>query len=337
MKIFMMGNFGSTNQAINGQSIKTITIFNILATRYVVNIFDISSQISFCGMIKHIQNIFTSQKYVVMPGPKGVVFFLPIITLFAKILKRPLVYIAVGGWIDELSINSNFIRVILSKQTRVIVETNYTKNKLNSIGLNNVVSIPNAKKYLPNRPNLLTINNHYISFVYLSRITESKGVFELISAFEVLHEKFPNIKLNFYGPVDSKINDIFYEKINKSRNIKYLGTVKPSDAPKSLSNNQVFVLPTYYPGECFPGALIDSFYAGLPIITTDWKSNSEIVKDGYNGILVKPKDYISLSCAMELMVVNPPLVHMLSQNSYASYAEYSYEKISNSLLAELED
>lgn len=39
--------------------------------------------------------------------------------------------------------------------------------------------------------------------------------------------------------------------------------------------------------------IVEGLYDGLPVITTNVGGIPEIVKDGINGYLVKPKDFVS--------------------------------------------
>lgn len=46
-----------------------------------------------------------------------------------------------------------------------------------------------------------------------------------------------------------------------------------------LRNYFALLFPTYFHGEGFAGCIIDAFFAGIPIIATDWLYNKDIVKD----------------------------------------------------------
>lgn len=54
-----------------------------------------------------------------------------------------------------------------------------------------------------------------------------------------------------------------------------------------LKNYDALLFPTYYEGEGFAGTIIDAFAAGLPVIASDWKYNSEIIKQGITGVITK--------------------------------------------------
>ena len=55
---------------------------------------------------------------------------------------------------------------------------------------------------------------------------------------------------------------------------------------------------TYYEGEGFAGTIIDAFAAGLPVIASDWKYNSEIIKQGITGVITKTHSISELKNAI---------------------------------------
>jgi glycosyltransferase involved in cell wall biosynthesis len=60
-----------------------------------------------------------------------------------------------------------------------------------------------------------------------------------------------------------------------------------SDVPSLLKAADVFAFPTEY-REGVPRALMEAALAGLPIVTTQMPGCSDIVRDGWSGLLVPP-------------------------------------------------
>jgi len=60
------------------------------------------------------------------------------------------------------------------------------------------------------------------------------------------------------------------------------------DIPALLRMADLFVFPTEY-HEGAPRALLEAAIANLPIISTDMPGCREIIRDGWNGILVPPR------------------------------------------------
>lgn len=90
--------------------------------------------------------------------------------------------------------------------------------------------------------------------------------------------------------------------IKANLNIQYKGFVKTDLVQGLLKDYSFLIFPTYYKGEGFPGVLVDAFSAGVPIISSDWKYNSEILTDSVNSFVFKAKDNKDLYRKLELAI-----------------------------------
>ena len=59
------------------------------------------------------------------------------------------------------------------------------------------------------------------------------------------------------------------------------------------------LFPTYYEGEGFAGTIIDAMAAGVPVIASDWKYNTELISNGYNGVLFNTRNIEQLVEVLE--------------------------------------
>jgi glycosyltransferase involved in cell wall biosynthesis len=62
--------------------------------------------------------------------------------------------------------------------------------------------------------------------------------------------------------------------------------LEPAEVVPTLRNYDALIFPSYYQGEGHPGVLVEAMMAGLPIITTQFRSIPELVQDGVNGLLM---------------------------------------------------
>lgn len=134
--------------------------------------------------------------------------------------------------------------------------------------------------------------NYQKRFVFLGHIKADKGIAELLETSQLLD---PSYSIHLYGP----IMDADYQWLATQENPYYQGVLKQQEVTAKLSEYDVLILPTYFRGEGYPGAIIEAYSLGLPIITTNWRSIPEIVADGESGLLVPPRSTSALVVAMQ--------------------------------------
>jgi glycosyltransferase involved in cell wall biosynthesis len=89
--------------------------------------------------------------------------------------------------------------------------------------------------------------------------------------------------------------------------IKLVGYIK--DMPELLAAGDLFVLPSVSlegtPREGTPMAIVEAQAAGLAVVTTSVSGNAEIIRDGFNGMVVPPQDPERLADAIIKILRNP--------------------------------
>lgn len=127
-----------------------------------------------------------------------------------------------------------------------------------------------------------TFNNKTI--LSLGRFDNQKGFENLIKAFGVVNQLFPEWKLRIIG--DGELKNKYLELISKN-NIQNIELAKPSkEIENELNNASIFVMTSRYEG--YANALVEAGAFGIPLISFDWLTGvEEIINDKKNGIIVK--------------------------------------------------
>ena len=144
------------------------------------------------------------------------------------------------------------------------------------------------------------------TFLYVGRIVRDKGINELVSAFQKLFQDFPQVRLVLVGAREDDLDPISpstVDVIERSENIFAVGRKEGVDLLAWYAAADCFVFPSYREG--FPNTVLEAGAMGLPCIVTDINGSREIITDGYNGLIVPPRDEEALNQAMRLMVDNP--------------------------------
>lgn len=113
-----------------------------------------------------------------------------------------------------------------------------------------------------------------------SRVLKEKGIEDAIEAVTYINEqnKREIFSLDIYGQIDDAYKgDFMMMQRNFPEYINYGGIIRFDRSTEVLRNYYALIFPTYYEGEGFAGTLIDAMAAGVPVIASDWKYNTEIV------------------------------------------------------------
>ena len=126
------------------------------------------------------------------------------------------------------------------------------------------------------------------TIISVGRYSYQKGFENLIKAFKIVKEKFPDWKLKIVG--NNKDSDALIEqiKILDLENDIILENSK-KDVVEELNDSSIFVMPSRYEG--YANALVEAMACGLPCISYNWLLGAdEIIRDEENGTLVKLKN-----------------------------------------------
>jgi len=254
---------------------------------------------------------------------------LKIIRFIRPSILNKITYLVVGGYFPQGIKEKKFDWRVYIHLKNILVQGNLLKNTLlGHSNLSNVKVLPNFKTFTNFKPQLLNKDNIF-RFVYVGRISKSKGIGEILVAIAFLKAKDFNFHVTFYGPVE----DIF---ALESSNSSYGGILdiqaNSNEVYTKLSTYNVMLFPTYWEGEGFPGVIIDAFIAGLPVIATDWNMNKEIIEEGINGFLIEPTSTEALVQKMIWVMENKSNLKVISENNQRRANDYHVDNVLPKLL-----
>lgn len=253
-------------------------------------------------------------------------------------IQKKVIYAVVGGYFPEGVRTGKYKASAYTNLKKIIVEGRQMKKDLADCGLSNVAVLPNFKDFPINLPDSLPIseNTGLTRFIFLSRIQEEKGVSIISEACRILHREGWGEKFNvsYFGYIEPSFADKFREQMGP--NEQYEGFLNLMDDPvqgyRQMASFHAMLFPTFWKGEGFPGAIIDAFVAGLPVIATDWNMNLELVEHESNGLVIKPHEAIALADAMKKMIGDGKLRHQMALTCKKSATTYHISKIGPELI-----
>ena len=139
---------------------------------------------------------------------------------------------------------------------------------------------------------------------YAGRIIENKGIFELLDAIKIVHDKDLDILLRICG--DGKPADIerMHEYIAEHKMqdyVQYIGFQK--DMNQFYRSIHCLVAPSKVQ-EAFGLVLCEAMYCKVPVITSTSGAQAEIIENGTSGILLETVNSTSIADAMQGMIIN---------------------------------
>lgn len=147
--------------------------------------------------------------------------------------------------------------------------------------------------------------------LYVGRLTEIKGVHVLIEAFRQIHTRLPYTRLIiagssfFSGAVKTSYEQLLIELAKPvSDAIMFTGFMPHEKLKYLYSAVDIVVLPSVWQDPC-PLVVLEAMASGTCLISTAVGGVPEVLKDGVNGLLVKPGNAVEIAQAVGEILNNP--------------------------------
>lgn len=151
-----------------------------------------------------------------------------------------------------------------------------------------------------------------------ARLAEQKGIIDLLEAMPILLGQFPDLNLLIAG--EGELEDSLREsaaELGVLERTHFLGPRR--DVPELYAVMDLFMLPSYWEG--LPMALLEAMAAGLPTVGCDVGGVATAVRDGVNGLLVKPGRPKDLAAATARLLADPDLLTSYGQAAAKIFQE----------------
>lgn len=341
-KVGICGHFGNGKSFLDGQTVKTKMIYQIL--RMKMNSVDLVD--TYCWQKKIFQFIANcillirkSENIILLPAQNGVKIFIPFFCFLNFFFKKKIHYVVIGGWLPDFLEQRKWLCFFLNKLDGIYVEAHAMRRKLEALRLKNVYYMPNCKElHILNESELVCSTAEPYRLCTFSRVMKEKGIEDAVKAVKAVNVKCKRTvyTLDIYGQVDSSQVQWFEELRGGFPDyIRYKGSVSFEKSVYILKNYFALLFPTYYEGEGFAGTIIDAYSAGLPIVASDWKYNREIVVEGKTGILFPAGDIDSFEKKLQWLMDNSILWNNMKINCLKKAEEYLPENVLSVLVHNL--
>lgn len=295
MRTGVIGHFGGSERFTDGQTVKTVTLFDALRR---LDIPGITLDKADTYYLRHNCLVFIRQmflcilldkKIVVLLSANGRKIMFPVLYMLCRMMKKEIYHYAVGGRLaDEIQKRPVWKKYLSAFQANWM-ESKELAARLNKMGLENAGYMPNFKAIDPIDVNALqTTHSEPFRFCMFSRVMEAKGILDGINAVRQVNRmlKREAVTLDIYGAVEAD----FREKLDSAlalsgKQCRYCGVVDTEKSVDTLKDYYMLLFPTHFRREGMPGTIIDALAAGVPVIARDWQYCREMLEDGKTGFI----------------------------------------------------
>lgn len=262
----------------------------------------------------------------------------PLLVFSARLLGKPCFVRSFGGSLDQFEANLHpvarkVLRWGLAQSAGLFVETQLLHRHFLKI-LGPKVHHVTAYRPLPTIPNKVSTprrnqaHGSRLRLVFISWIRAEKGVSVLLRALRSLApEEQAGVCCDLYGPIVDEYRHELYSEIAQTPCASYEGVLDNADVVEKLRNYDVLVFPTFYQGEGYPGIIVEAMIAGLPVVTTRFRSIPDMVENRVNGLLVEPHDSAALAAAVRTLLGDRSLLAHMSSENFKRRQQYAVSSV----------
>jgi glycosyltransferase involved in cell wall biosynthesis len=145
----------------------------------------------------------------------------------------------------------------------------------------------------------------------VGNLSERKGHKYLLGSLPKILNDFGPVKViivgegDFRGCLEKMIADL-----NLEQHVRLMGFQKEETIPNWLNTADIFILSSLLEGT--PNILLEAMACRLPVVTTDVGGIGNVVKNGYNGIIIPPRSESKLAEAVISLLQDPDLRERLA-------------------------
>ena len=150
----------------------------------------------------------------------------------------------------------------------------------------------------------------------------------MLDAFKIVHEKYPEYILNFFGdgPDEEKIKQ-YTTELGLEHSVRFNGLT--TNMVEELIKSEIFVLSSDYEG--IPNSLIEAMSIGLPCVSTDCTPGGArlLINNGENGLIVERGNSTLLAAAILRMIEDRAFAIKCGNEAKKISQTFSLENIMN--------
>lgn len=214
-------------------------------------------------------------------------------------------------------INACDLYLVLSDSWKQYFESIGVKSNIIKV-LNNTITPPVTK--------IVKRSTDILNLLYLGVIGQRKGIYDILNALKDNKEMFEGkVVLRIGGNQEEEKLQACINEYGLQGMVKFEGFVSGEKKIECLNWADVYILPSFNEG--LPIGILEAMSYRHPIISTPVGGIPEVVKDGVNGIMVKPGNVQEIAKAISAFVGDKKLVEEYGMHSIELVKPYLPETV----------
>src|SRR3989344_1429153 len=166
------------------------------------------------------------------------------------------------------------------------------------------------------------------SLLYIGRMGHEKNIIYLLECFKLVLKEMPRTKLVLVGTGPNL--EEFKKKANEleiSKNVFFKGGIPHKKLVKTLVSGNFYLFVTASTTETFGISTLEAQASGIPCVAINATGTKDIIKNGYNGYLVKDGNKKEFAKKVLELLKKNSLREKMGRNAINESKKYSSRKI----------
>ena len=169
-----------------------------------------------------------------------------------------------------------------------------------------------------------------VSIAIIGSYIFHKGVQYAASALNTLLPRYPGVRVTLLGAgCNPRVVKADYAAEVQDR-IEVVSSYRNEQLPQLLRGHQIHLFPSLTEG--FGIALLEAMSLGLAPVASAVPGPLEIIRDGHNGLLVRPRNPSQIEAALERLLLDRRLLDRVRSNARSSAQSYGWSQVATEQL-----
>ncbi len=247
--------------------------------------------------------------------------------------KKVLLHLHGGDFEDFYHAHEKLAAHVCHKADGIIAVSSYFSNLFQTLRLcdriyllHNAIAPPHTTLPL----NETSSGKNKFRLLYIGRIHEKKGCFDVLHCIGTYKEKFGD-KLEYHlaGQGDTDQMNAIITQYGIADCVFYHEWLNGKSKEELINHSDCYIQPSYF--ESFGLSILEAMAHGLPVITSPIGGIPDLIENNINGIFVTPGHMDELAAAIERLMQNPAERHSMGEQASRKARNFYIDKMEENI------